>query len=165
MMNLPKKAAVGAATLVAVLGAGGTAWAVESTATHPAPASSVSSPAAGTVGPGRHHRHGGKWAGLLGRADHGTLEVRTKSGWETLDFDRGQVTASSPSSITLLRPDGTRVTEAITSATRYRGPGSGAVVGRSATVISLDGKALAVRQRPSDGRPAPGGPTAGSAVG
>jgi hypothetical protein len=150
MLNLPKKAAVGAATLVAIVGAGGTAWAVESSATTPTPASANAPvPAPGgttTPGHGPNARRGGRIAALINRADHGTLEIRTKSGWETVDYDRGKVTASSATSITLLRPDGQSVTDAVTSTTKYHGPGSVAVVGKPARVVSLNGDALIIAQ-------------------
>lgn len=171
-MNLPKKAAVGAATLVAVLGAGGTAWAVESSATTPPPApprapagAAVPAPPGHGARPGRR----GRIEALLNRADHGTLEIHTKGGWETIDYDRGKVTASSATSITLLRPDGKAVTEAVTSATKHHGPGSVAVVGRPARVISLNGNALVIAQgggaKPRAGRSgaAPSASAGGSA--
>lgn len=165
MLNLPKKAAVGAATLVAVLGAGGTAWAVESAATTTSgqvPASAVTGSTSATTTPAtpgaKSGKAGGRVGGLLARADHATVEIKAKSGWETVEWDRGNVTASSATSITLQRPDGQSVTEAITSTTKYRGTGSIAVVGQPAQVISLNGSALRVAQGGgAAGSPAPAG--------
>jgi hypothetical protein len=59
-------------------------------------------------------------------------------------LDRGEVTASSPSSISLKRADGPTVTLAVTAATKVRGT---VVVGKRALVLSRDGTALVVRAR------------------
>jgi hypothetical protein len=118
--------------------------------------SSTTLPAKGLRGKGKAQ----KIAKILGRADHATVEIHAKTGWETVDWDRGKVTSSSPTSITLERPDGQSVTEAITSSTKYNGPGSVAVVGQPATVISLNGNALNVRQ--AKGKAAAGSTSAAS---
>jgi hypothetical protein len=94
---------------------------------------------------------------LLARADHGSLEVRVKGQWVTFTLDAGKVTSVSGSSITLARPDGQNVTEAITSGTRFKGVTSptAIVVGKRARVISQNGVAVQVAQRSGNASPSP----------
>jgi hypothetical protein len=119
------KAVIAAVGLAGTLGVGGAA--AHATSGHPAKAES---------------------RGLLARADHGTLEVKQKGQWVTYQLDRGNVTAVSPTSITLSRPDGQSVTETIDSGTKYKGVTSeaGIQTGRSALVLSENGTAVRIRQ-------------------
>src|SRR4051812_34841826 len=112
-----KKLAAAALTGGLVLGAGTLAW-----------AETGSSPSTtnGTTPNGPRARAGrragiGRPGALLRRAEHGDLTVRTKDGFETVTLDRGTVTAVSATSITVQRPDGQSVTEAIDASTRFRG--------------------------------------------
>jgi hypothetical protein len=90
-----------------------------------------------------------KLAKIIGRAVHGQIVVRTKSGFETVTFDRGKVTNATSTSITLLRPDQVSVTLTLGSATRYLGITGASDIksGQGAVVISRDGAATAVAQR------------------
>jgi hypothetical protein len=147
--------AVVAATLgLAVIGGGAAAAATATGASRPAV--DLAAATAATPGPstspnsGRHAGHAGRLARLARRAVHGDVIVKTKNGYETVTFDRGTVSAASASSITIQRPDGVSVTEGLSPTTRYKGI-SGAIAvatGRPAIVISHDGTALAVAQRP-----------------
>lgn len=104
--------------------------------------------------PGPGVRKGGGHAGtlgLLGRAVHGSVVVPgEEGGWQTLTFDRGQVNgATDGDGIVLDRPDGHKVTLALTADTKYHGVENAAAIqeGRPATVVSRDGKALHVVQK------------------
>jgi hypothetical protein len=163
--RITKKSAIAAAGAVVVLGAGGTAWAVEASSSSPAAASTSASTPASTApspssGPATHARRA---KSLLERADRATVEVKVKGQWVTYDIDRGHVSAVSASSIALQLPDGTSVTEAITPTTRFKGvtSASSVVVGHVATVISTGGNAIEVEQaRRASTPPATGSPAA-----
>ena len=148
-----RKAAVAAVGVLAAAGIGGTAYAATGTGTAPA-----NPPGSAPAAPGGHPARGGHRS-LLERADHATIEVKVKGQWVTYTLDRGRVTAVSPASITLSRPDGQTVTEAIDAATRYGEVASESAIqlNRPATVLSDSGTALRIRQAP----PAAGG-TAGA---
>ena len=79
------------------------------------PASGASTPA---TGPAKH-----KHRGLLGRAEHGSVTVKTKTGTEVIDVQRGTVTAVSPTSITVKSPDGFTATYVVDSSTKVRKTG------------------------------------------
>jgi hypothetical protein len=82
------------------------------------------------------------------RTEHAELIVRTKTGFKTIDLDRGKVTAVSSSSISVTRPDGVVVAATINSTTRFRGlPQSQVVVGDRALVTQSSGVAISVRSR------------------
>ena len=118
--------------------------------------------AAGIHKPGGHHGRkgpggpgpGGPGPGVLGRAVHGTVVVPAEGGgWQEVTFDRGTVDAASDESkIVLDRPDGQEVTIALAADTRYRGIDGAAAVqdGRPALVVSKNGKATQVFQRPAE---------------
>jgi hypothetical protein len=111
-------------------------------------------------GPG--HRRGPGPLGLLplGRAVHGTVTVPDgNGGWHEVTFDKGTVDeATDGSRIVLDRPDGPTVTIELTAETGYHGvaDAAGLVDGRTALVVSRDGKALHVAQRDPDRRHRPG---------
>lgn len=138
-----RKVALGAAGAVVCLGIGGTAYAA--TSASPSSSPSPSSPSTAPATAAKHHRS------LLDRADHATAELKVKGKWVTYTLDRGKVTAVSPTSITLARPDGTSVTDAINSTTRFRGVSSesGVTVGKPAGALSSNGTALRITQKPA----------------
>lgn len=142
-----RRAAVVAIGLVTAACAGGTAYAA--TGSGPAPGGQGTRPSGVASQTARHPGRPGR--SLLQRADHATVEVRVKGRWVTYTLDRGRVTAVSPTSITLSRPDGQSVTDAIGPSTKYEGVGSETAVQlhRPATVLSDAGTALRVRQRPA----------------
>ena len=75
---------------------------------------------------------------VLRRSVHGEIEIATKNGYVTFEFDRGTVTSISSSQITVLRPDGQSVTEAINGSTRM--PKRGVPTkGQNVVVISVGG--------------------------
>lgn len=153
------KAAIAAFGLAASLGVGGAAYAATSSSpSHATAATAVSSQPA-TGGGARRAK------GIYARADHATIEVRQKGQWVTYELDRGKVTAVSPTSITLARPDGQSVTEAIDSNTKYKGVASEADIqtGRPALVVSENGTAVRIRQGTGTGSAAAG--TAAATVG
>jgi hypothetical protein len=78
---------------------------------------------------------------VLRRAVHGDVEIATKNGFVTFEFDRGTVTSISTSAITVLRPDSQSVTESVSGTTRMPKPGVPAK-GQNFVVISTGGKAL-----------------------
>ncbi len=85
---------------------------------------------------------------ILARTEHAELIVRTKTGFKTIDLDRGKVTAVSSSSISVTRPDGVVVTATINSSTKFRGlPQSQVVDGDRALVTQSSGIAISVRSR------------------
>jgi hypothetical protein len=78
---------------------------------------------------------------VLRRAVSGQIEIDTKNGFVTIDFDRGTVTSISSSGLTVLRPDGMQVSEAIT--TRTHMPKAGVPTkGENVIVVSDSGNAL-----------------------
>ena len=100
--------------------------------------------------------------GALGRAVHGTLIVPgVGDSWQTVTFDKGKVDdATDGTRIVLDRPDGQKVTIALTPETKYHGIADSAGIqkGKPALVVSKDGKATHVvqrdpthRERPDDG--------------
>jgi hypothetical protein len=91
--------------------------------------------------------------------------VKVHGQWVTYDLDRGSVSAVSPASITLARPDGQSVTFSIGPSTRFRGVDSEAAiqVHQPALVISENGAALVIRQRPSGSGAGGAGAAAGGA--
>ncbi|MBV9662010.1 MAG: hypothetical protein JO337_12715 [Acidimicrobiales bacterium] len=164
-----------AAGALGVLAAVGTAGAVTGAAhavagtqspgasTNLASATDASSPISTTATTVRPHARS-----LLKRSDHATIELKVKGQWVTYTLDRGKVSAVSPTSMTVARPDGQSVTETINSSTKYRGVASeGAIqLNQPAAVISEGGTALVIRQKPATA-PAPatsGAATSGAAI-
>lgn len=103
------------------------------TAASPAP----STPAAGPRAKALRAR-----LGLLRRAVHGQVTLRTRAGYTTVDFRKGKVTAVSPTSITLTSRDGTTGTFAIGSQThvrvdRHRASASEIKTGDRALVVAV----------------------------
>jgi hypothetical protein len=84
---------------------------------------------------------------------------------QTWNWDRGQVTSLSSTSITLTRRDKVQVTFTITSSTIVRNDGatyslSDLQVGQVATVVSQNGNADIIRRIRGDGAPTGGDPSA-----
>ena len=141
-----------AAAIVATLGLGTGAYAFA--AESPGHSTSPTTSAAGATNAGHPNGgRGGKRADLdqlIRKADHGSLDVKGQDGtFSTVTFDRGNVDAASPTSITLTRPDGQHVTKAITADTTYHGiDGAAAIqVGKPALVVSKGDAATVVAQR------------------
>jgi hypothetical protein len=137
---------------VVVLGTGAYAWA---TGAPSRPTTSAlesnrarSGAAAGRGAAGRPFRRAHR---LGGRAVHGDLIVRGRTGFENVAFDRGDVVRHSATSVTLKRADGVEVTKAISGDTRFRGIASvdNLVDSRAAIVVSKGDAAVLVAQRPT----------------
>jgi hypothetical protein len=140
-----KKMAVGGVAALAVLGIGGTAYAASS------PSSGTGATNATQSAPAALSKT--RLGAILRRTDHATFEVKVKGQWVTYTLDRGKVSSVSPTSITLARPDGQSVTEAITSTTKYRGVTSeaGIQLNKTGIVLSDNGTALGIRQAKTSG--------------
>jgi hypothetical protein len=83
--------------------------------------------------------------GLLKGAVHADVSKLMANGTtREVTLDRGAVTASSPTSISLTRADGQSVTIAVAPTTKVRGT---VAVGAKALVLSRDGTALSIRVR------------------
>ncbi len=132
---------------LAALGVGGTAYAATATGS-----STSTQPAAGSHARTAHHHRA---RNLLERTDRATMEVKMKGQWVALSYDRGKVSAVSPTSITLALPDGHSATETITSSTKFHGAtsASAVTVGKPAHVFSEGGKAVRVGQRDATAKP------------
>jgi hypothetical protein len=109
--------------------------------THVASTTATSS-AGGTGGTWGHIRKA-KIRQVLRRAVSGQIELATKNGFVTVDFNRGAVTSISSSSITVLRADGQHVTDAVTAKTHMPKAGT-PTDGRQVVVVSENGNALYV---------------------
>jgi len=80
---------------------------------------------------------------ILRRTVSGQIEIATKDGYVTFEFDRGVVTSISSSQITVLRPDGKSVTEGINGTTRMPKRGVPAK-GQNVVVISTGGNSYKI---------------------
>jgi hypothetical protein len=93
----------------------------------------------------------GRGAALFARADHGTFDIKDKSGtFVTYTFDKGPVGAgTSPSQVVINRPDGQTVTLKIDASTKFKGIASAANLtqGQPALVVSKGGTATLIAQR------------------
>jgi hypothetical protein len=124
---------IAGAAVVALVGiGGGVAFAISGSGS-PMPANtltaatSTSAPATPKDGPAKH-----KHKGLLDRAEHGQVTVRTKTGTEVVDLQRGQVTAVSPTSITVKSADGFTGTYVVDSTTKVSKTGQSSAIGNVA---------------------------------
>ena len=86
---------------------------------------------------------------LLRHTIHADLIVRTKSGFRTLEIDRGKLTTVSSGTIQITRPDHVAVSAAITSSTRFFGlQESQLAKGDRVIVIQSGGDALDIGALP-----------------
>lgn len=133
-------------------------------ATQPA-VTTPSSGGDGAHGAARAKRGPGLYA-LARRVVHAELVVKGKAGtYKTVDIDRGTISALSSSSISVTRPDQAKVTEAVTSTTRFPGKAASQLkAGDKVIVASSSGAAIAVRSPGAHGKAAAGakGPSAGA---
>jgi len=146
------------AVLVAALGITAGAAAFANAQTGDTPDSSAPSQAERRE-PGerpRLHRRGGPGPmAPLGRAVHGDLIVRNGAGeFVEVTFDRGTLEVVGDGEITLVRPDGESVIVKVNDATEYRGVESKDQLrtGEGAVIVSDDGVATLVGQRPEGAR-------------
>jgi hypothetical protein len=152
-----KQKIAAAAVGVALLG-GGAGMAVAMGGTSSAATSDASTAAAQQPAGNAGGRKAG--AQFLRRVEHGDLTVRTKNGFDKVQYDRGKVTSKTGNSFTLQRPDNVSVTIKVDGNTKYRGVSSvdELQVGKPTVVVSKDGTALLVGQRTGAApAPAPGG--------
>jgi hypothetical protein len=117
----------------------GASFALTSSSAATAPTATASVAKSSTPAAKVRHRR----VSILRSAISGDVELGTKNGFVTYDFDRGAVTSISISSITVLRPDSVSVTEALTAATHM--PVKGVpTTGENVVVISTGGKATRI---------------------
>ncbi len=134
--------ALGAGT--AAMAAGG---AVAASSTAPA-SGALSVKAAGAAGAAGAKVKG---AGILRRADHGDIEVQVKAAkgapktWETITFDKGNVTDVAADHITVARPDGQSATLKIDATTKFHGVTAVADVQKDKPVIVLSKAGVATQ--------------------
>jgi hypothetical protein len=102
------------AAVVVALAGGGTAIALADTSTPTPSAPSSSAPAPAAKGAAKKHR------ALERRAEHGEVVLHGKGGDRTVDVQRGVVTASSPTSVTVRSTDGFTATYAFTPSSKVR---------------------------------------------
>jgi hypothetical protein len=147
-ISFGKKLAGAALAGAVALGAGTAAMAAGggAAASSTAPASgSLTAKAAGAAGAKV------KGAGILRRADHGDIEVQVKAAkgapktWETITFDKGNVTDVAADHITVARPDGQSVTLKIDATTKFHGVAAVAEVQKDKPVIVLSKGGLATQ--------------------
>jgi hypothetical protein len=131
---------------MAAIGIGGTAYATTvPSSSSPSPSTALPAPSTAALSTVKADRA----RTLLARADHATVEIKLRGNWVTYTIDRGQVTATTSTSITLARPDGQHVTDTINSGTKFNGitSASGITVGQKAVAISNDGVAVRISQK------------------
>jgi len=94
----------------------------------------------------------GPGSGFFRRAVHGDLVVRGTNGqFENVTLDKGKDAGLSGEQLTISRADGKSVTVTITPDTRFKGVQRASELrqGQPVVVVSKDGKALLVAQRPA----------------
>ena len=104
------------AAVVVALAGGGTAVALADTSAPPTPPSSSSAPAPAA----KPHAKGKAHRALERRAEHGEAVLHGKGGDRTVDFQRGVVTAASPTSVTVRSTDGFTATYAFAPTSKVR---------------------------------------------
>jgi hypothetical protein len=146
-LSTTRRKAAAAVTTAALLAGGGAAAIAANSATASAATKSPASHVA------KAHKAKAKAKakdrkGLLARTDHATFEVKLHGKWVTLVLDRGAVTSVSSKAVTLHRPDGDTVTEALSATTKFdKGEAWSQIeVGHNATVVSESGVARLVFQ-------------------
>jgi hypothetical protein len=134
---------VTAGAVVVALAAGGVAYA--STPSTTAPVSTGTSAASGSV---KHPvlRHDVVW--LVRHTVHAQLIVHTKSGYQTIEIDKGKLVSDSATTITIVRPDGPTVSATVTSSTKFYGlKESQLAPGDGVALVQGAGKAIFVASR------------------
>ena len=128
MLKATKTTLIAGAAAVALIGiGGGVAFATSGGSSTPnTTLTAATTPASGTPAGGQAK---GKHHGLLDRVEHGQVTVRTKTGTEVLDLQRGLVTAVSPTSITVRSQDGFSATYVVDSTTKVRKTGQPSAIG------------------------------------
>jgi hypothetical protein len=115
MMKRTKIALVAGCAALAMAGVGGgIAFAADSGS---APGTPTPTPAAGSTPAPAHHAKAHR---LLGGLEHGQFTVRTKSGDQVVDVQRGQVVAVSATSVTVRSQDGFTATYTVGSTAKVR---------------------------------------------
>jgi hypothetical protein len=168
-----RRVAAGVIALTVAVGGGAaavvTSWPSATAASAGSPVTALatngqaSPPAAPGAVPGpstAHHHHWATIREILNRTDHAVFTVKFKGSWVTLTFDRGTVTAISPTSITVQRPDGGMATLTINSTTKIgrKLPTTAIPTGSRVSVLSENGVALRIvemKPRPPAGSPSP----------
>lgn len=115
MMKRTKIGLVAGVAALAMAGiGGGIAFAADSGSTTTTPAAPAS-----PASPSPHGHHGAR--GVRGGAmEHGELTVRTSTGDQVIDVQRGQVSAVSATSVTVRSTDGFTATYTVGSASKVR---------------------------------------------
>jgi hypothetical protein len=150
-ISFGKKLAGAALAGAVALGAGTAAMAASGGG-----AASPTAPASGTLTAKAAGAAGAKvkGAGILRRADHGDIEVQVKAAkgapkaWETITFDKGNVTDVAADHISVARPDGQSVTLKIDATTKFHGVTdvAGMQKDKPAIVLSKAGLATQILQ-------------------
>ena len=126
--------------------AGGVAYAVGDSGATPAitTAALASAPAATTPSTTpKHKKHP-----LLSRVEHGEATLRTKTGTELVDVQRGTVTAVTPTSVTVRSQDGFTATYTVTSTSKVRKDKQASTI--SAVAVNDKVALVAVKQGTAD---------------
>lgn len=107
--------AAGVAALALAGIGGGVAFASGTDTPTAAPSTTATAPTSTTT-PAKAHKARSLWS----RAEHGEVTVRTKNGDQVIDAQRGQVTAVSPTSVTVRSTDGFTATYTVDSTSKVR---------------------------------------------
>jgi len=118
LMKKPTKTILATSSLALVLAGTGAGVATAQTTTTPTPAAPGTATPAAPAHPPKAGTHPGHHKGQLGRAEHGEFTVHTKTGDETLDTQRGVVTAVNAGSVTVKSTDGFTATYTLTPTTK-----------------------------------------------
>ncbi len=135
-----KALTIATGVVVATAAIGGVAYAEGAT---PAPSAPATSAAAGTTPAKAKHPARARLHRLAERALHGQFTVERKGAPVVVDAQRGDVTAASPTSITVRSKDGFITSYALTAQTKVRSGGKPASVtalasGKHVAVVGTD---------------------------
>ncbi|HWE88466.1 MAG TPA: hypothetical protein VG317_03255 [Pseudonocardiaceae bacterium] len=155
MLKRTKVAVVAGVSTLALAGLGGIAFAASDSG--PAGSPAVLAAASTTTGtPGAAAKPKARRV-LPAHFEHGTFTVWTKSGDRTVTAQRGQVTAVSPTSITVRSKDGFTDTYTVNGSTKVRKQKQASAIGDVATgdqVTLVAGEKADVATRIADSGPA-----------
>jgi hypothetical protein len=142
---------VTAGAVVVALAAGGVAYASSpSTTTSPTTtsASSTSGATTSTAGAATHPVLRADVIWLVHHTVHAQLVVDTKHGYRTIEIDKGKLLSDSSGLITIVRPDGPRVSARLTSSTKYYGLSESQLApGDGVALVQGGGNAIYVASR------------------